>query len=105
MLEEEAQSVCSMASVSMLARRKDASRLPRMSSTFWAVVLLTALLVLYCGKSRCSIIIFLDHAYRHLGTHTHAGAQWVTVSWWVGMLGGGGGALDIAPSVLIDHNY
>lgn len=36
-----------MASVS---RRKDASRWPRMSSTFWAVLLLTALLVLYCGK-------------------------------------------------------
>lgn len=36
-----------MASVS---RRKDASRWPMMSSTFWAVLLLTALLVLYCGK-------------------------------------------------------
>ena len=34
-----------------LSRRKDATRWPRMSSTFWAVLLLTALLLLYCGKS------------------------------------------------------
>ncbi|KAF0029601.1 hypothetical protein F2P81_018706 [Scophthalmus maximus] len=34
-----------------VSRRKDASRWPRMSSTFWAVVLLTALLVLYCVVS------------------------------------------------------
>ncbi|XP_029901228.1 chemokine-like protein TAFA-5 isoform X3 [Myripristis murdjan] len=50
---------CSMASVSRLARRKDASRWPRMSSTFWAVVLLTALLVLYCGQlaaGTCEIV-------------------------------------------------
>lgn len=33
-----------------VSRRKDAGRWPRMSSTFWAVVLLTALLILYCGK-------------------------------------------------------
>ncbi|XP_023278693.1 protein FAM19A5 isoform X4 [Seriola lalandi dorsalis] len=48
-----------MASVSRLARRKDASRWPRMSSTFWAVVLLTALLVLYCGQlaaGTCEIV-------------------------------------------------
>lgn len=71
-------SVSSMASVSRLARRKDASRWPRMSSTFWAVVLLTALLVLYCGKCRCSSF---DHTYRHLeALITGAGAHWVTVS-------------------------
>ncbi|KAM9845828.1 chemokine-like protein TAFA-5a [Aulostomus maculatus] len=48
-----------MASVSRLARRKDASRWPRMSSTFWAVVLLTALLLLYCGQlaaGTCEIV-------------------------------------------------
>lgn len=33
-----------------VSRRKDAGCWPRMSSTFWAVVLLTALLLLYCGK-------------------------------------------------------
>lgn len=33
-----------------VSRRKDAGRWPRMSSTFWAVVLLTALLLLFCGK-------------------------------------------------------
>lgn len=70
--------VCSMASVSRLARRKDATRWPRMSSTFWAVVLLTALLVLYCGKWRRSSF---DHTNRHLGAlNAGACAQWVTVS-------------------------
>lgn len=84
--KEEVLCCCSMASVSRLARRKDASRWPRMSSTFWAVVLLTALLVLYCGKCRCSSS---DHTYRHLealitgaGAHReggglcHAGTLW-----------------------------
>lgn len=33
-----------------VSRRKDAGRWPRMSSTFWAVVVLTVLLLLYCGK-------------------------------------------------------
>lgn len=37
-----------------VSRRKDAGRWPRMSSTFWAVVLLTVLLILYCGK--CSSV-------------------------------------------------
>ncbi|XP_014858278.1 PREDICTED: protein FAM19A5 isoform X3 [Poecilia mexicana] len=48
-----------MASVPRSARRKDATRWPRMSSTFWAVVLLTALLVLYCGQlaaGTCEIV-------------------------------------------------
>ncbi|XP_005451804.1 protein FAM19A5 [Oreochromis niloticus] len=48
-----------MASVSRLARRKDASRWPRMSSSFWAVLLLTALLLLYCGQlaaGTCEIV-------------------------------------------------
>ncbi|XP_029017590.1 chemokine-like protein TAFA-5a isoform X1 [Betta splendens] len=48
-----------MASVSRLAKRKDAGRWPRMSSTFWAVVLLTALLLLYCGQlaaGTCEIV-------------------------------------------------
>lgn len=62
--EEEVLCFGSMASVSRVSRRKDASRWPRMSSTFWAVVLLTALLVLYCGKSPRS---FSDRTYRHLG--------------------------------------
>ncbi|XP_061523296.1 chemokine-like protein TAFA-5a isoform X4 [Phycodurus eques] len=48
-----------MASLTRSARRKDASRWPRMSSTFWAFVLLTALLVLYCGQlaaGTCEIV-------------------------------------------------
>ncbi|XP_036978391.1 chemokine-like protein TAFA-5a isoform X5 [Acanthopagrus latus] len=42
-----------------LSRRKDATRWPRMSSTFWAVLLLTALLLLYCGQlaaGTCEIV-------------------------------------------------
>uniref|UniRef100_A0A674MH05 TAFA chemokine like family member 5 n=1 Tax=Takifugu rubripes TaxID=31033 RepID=A0A674MH05_TAKRU len=42
-----------------VSRRKDAGRWPRMSSTFWAVVLLTALLLLYCGQlaaGTCEIV-------------------------------------------------
>lgn len=54
-----------MASVSRLSRRKDASRWPRMSSTFWAVVLLTALLVLYCGKWMCRALAFWPPARPH----------------------------------------
>uniref|UniRef100_A0A3B3ZNC5 Uncharacterized protein n=1 Tax=Periophthalmus magnuspinnatus TaxID=409849 RepID=A0A3B3ZNC5_9GOBI len=47
-----------MASVSRLGRRKDAYQWPRMSSTFWAVVLLTALLLLYCqlAAGTCEIV-------------------------------------------------
>ncbi len=67
-----------MASVSRLSKRKDASRWPRMSSTFWAVVLLTALLVLYCGKSPTLVS---GRTYRRLeALETDAGAQRVSVS-------------------------
>uniref|UniRef100_A0A8C6KET5 TAFA chemokine like family member 5a n=1 Tax=Nothobranchius furzeri TaxID=105023 RepID=A0A8C6KET5_NOTFU len=42
------------------SRRRDAcTRWPKMSSTFWVVVLLTALLVLYCGQlaaGTCEIV-------------------------------------------------
>ncbi|XP_061920560.1 chemokine-like protein TAFA-5a isoform X2 [Entelurus aequoreus] len=43
----------------LLSRRQDACRWPRMSSTFWAFVLLTALMVLYCGQlaaGTCEIV-------------------------------------------------
>lgn len=51
-----------------VSRRKDAGRWPRMSSTFWAVVLLTALLILYCGKccSKCDRTRLLETSARRV---------------------------------------
>ncbi|XP_067249227.1 chemokine-like protein TAFA-5a [Chanodichthys erythropterus] len=40
-------------------KRKDAINWPRMSTTFWAVLLLTALLIVYCGQlaaGTCEIV-------------------------------------------------
>ncbi|KAI7789632.1 putative protein FAM19A5 [Triplophysa rosa] len=37
-----------MASAVRSIKRKDAINWPRMSTTFWAVLLLTALLIVYC---------------------------------------------------------
>ncbi|XP_017291716.1 chemokine-like protein TAFA-5a [Kryptolebias marmoratus] len=52
---------CSVGSMAPpVQRRRDAcTRWPRMSSTFWAVLLLTALLLLYCGQlaaGTCEIV-------------------------------------------------
>lgn len=41
----------SMAPAVRSIKRKDAINWPRMSTTFWAVLLLTALLIVYCGES------------------------------------------------------
>lgn len=53
-LKRESYRKCCVGSMApSVQRRRDAcTRWPRMSSTFWAVLLLTALLLLYCGKSR-----------------------------------------------------
>ncbi|KAJ8381656.1 hypothetical protein SKAU_G00024340 [Synaphobranchus kaupii] len=48
-----------MASSPKLRNRKDANAWPRMSSTFWAVVILTSLLIIYCGQlaaGTCEIV-------------------------------------------------
>lgn len=47
----ERVSLCSMAPALRLTKRKDASPWPRMSSTFWAVILLTSLLLINCGNA------------------------------------------------------
>ncbi len=78
LVEEEVLCFGSMASVSRVSRRKDASRWPRMSSTFWAVVLLTALLVLYCGKSPRSLLT--AHIGIWMRWRRDAGAQRVAAS-------------------------
>uniref|UniRef100_A0A4W5JT86 TAFA chemokine like family member 5a n=1 Tax=Hucho hucho TaxID=62062 RepID=A0A4W5JT86_9TELE len=49
-----------MAPALRLTKRKDASHWPRMSSTFWAVILLTSLLIIYCGQlaaGTCEIVM------------------------------------------------
>ncbi|XP_056604798.1 chemokine-like protein TAFA-5a isoform X3 [Triplophysa dalaica] len=48
-----------MASALRSIKRKDAINWPRMSTTFWAVLLLTALLIVYCGQlaaGTCEIV-------------------------------------------------
>ncbi len=40
----------SMAPAVRSIKRKEAINWPRMSTTFWAVLLLTALLIVYCGE-------------------------------------------------------
>ncbi|XP_059361518.1 chemokine-like protein TAFA-5 isoform X3 [Carassius carassius] len=48
-----------MAPVVRSIKRKDAINWPRMSTTFWAVLLLTALLIVYCGQlaaGTCEIV-------------------------------------------------
>ncbi|XP_041935436.1 chemokine-like protein TAFA-5a isoform X1 [Alosa sapidissima] len=50
-----------MAPTSRLSKRKDAKPWPRMSSTFWTVLLLTSLLIIYCGQlaaGTCEIVTF-----------------------------------------------
>lgn len=53
-LKRESDRKCCVGSMAppVQRRRDSCTRWPRMSSTFWAVLLLTALLLLYCGKSR-----------------------------------------------------
>uniref|UniRef100_A0A8L0DQZ6 TAFA chemokine like family member 5a n=1 Tax=Oncorhynchus mykiss TaxID=8022 RepID=A0A8L0DQZ6_ONCMY len=49
-----------MAPALRLTKRKDASPWPRMSSTFWTVILLTSLLIIYCGQlaaGTCEIVM------------------------------------------------
>ncbi|XP_071007494.1 chemokine-like protein TAFA-5 isoform X1 [Oncorhynchus clarkii lewisi] len=48
-----------MASSRKLVRRRNVTTWPRMSSTFWAAVLLTSLLIIYCGQlaaGTCEIV-------------------------------------------------
>ncbi|XP_063073934.1 chemokine-like protein TAFA-5a isoform X1 [Engraulis encrasicolus] len=50
-----------MAPTSRWSKRKDAKPWPKMSSTFWAVVLLTSLLIIYCAQlaaGTCEIVTF-----------------------------------------------
>ncbi|XP_014008262.1 chemokine-like protein TAFA-5 isoform X2 [Salmo salar] len=49
-----------MAPALRLTKRKDASPWPRMSSTFWVMILLTSILIIYCGQlaaGTCEIVM------------------------------------------------
>lgn len=51
--------VASMAPSPRRSSRKDASALPSMSSTFWAIMILASLLIAYCSKYIFVLVLLL----------------------------------------------
>uniref|UniRef100_A0A8C2CEL6 TAFA chemokine like family member 5 n=1 Tax=Cyprinus carpio TaxID=7962 RepID=A0A8C2CEL6_CYPCA len=52
-------------------KRKDAINWPRMSTTFWAVLLLTALLIVYCGEFAAVCLHHSSDSKQLTKTHMH----------------------------------